>query len=139
MPFDFAPETDLAPETRFATARQRRGKRNYLTGIAAEEAVCRRYQSAGYDLVACRKRCPEGEIDILMRRGVQLVAIEVKSSVTHDLALEHASPDQLNRVSMACERCMQDMAGDGVSDMRLDLALVDGQGRIEVMESFLYF
>lgn len=133
MPFDLVPEFD------FATARQRRGKRSHLTGIAAEEAVCRRYLSAGYDLVACRKRCPEGEIDILMRQGVQLVAIEVKSSATHDLALEHASPAQLHRVAMACERCMQDMAGDGISDMRLDLALVDGQGRIQVMEAFLYF
>ena len=128
MPFDFSPDTD------FASARQRRGKRSYLTGIAAEEAVCRRYLAAGYDLVACRKRCPEGEIDILMRQGAQLVAIEVKSSSTHDLAMEHASPAQLHRVSMACERCMQDMAADGVDDMRLDLALVDGQGRIQVLE-----
>ena len=132
MPFDFSPDTD------FATARQRRGKRSYLTGIAAEEAVCRRYLAAGYHLVACRKRCPEGEIDILMRQGAQLVAIEVKSSSTHDLAMEHASPAQWHRVSMACERGMQDRAGDGISDMRLDLALVDGRGRIEVVESFLY-
>lgn len=132
MPLDFDFDSD------FGTARQRRGKRSYLTGIAAEEAVCRRYLAEGYDLVACRKRCPEGEIDILMRQGAQLVAIEVKSSSTHDLAMEHASPAQLHRVSMACERCMQDMAGEGISDMRLDLALVDGRGRIEVMESFLY-
>lgn len=133
MPFDFGFDSD------FGNARQRRGKRAYLTGLAAEEAVCRRYLAEGYDLVACRKRCPEGEIDILMRQGAQLVAIEVKSSATHDLAMEHACPAQLHRVSMACERCMQDMAGEGISDMRLDLALVDGRGRIEVMESFLYF
>jgi hypothetical protein len=29
---------------------------------------------------------------------------------------------------------MLDMADDGVDDMRLDLALVDGQGRIQVLE-----
>jgi putative endonuclease len=133
MPFDFSP--DFAEPS----ARQRRGARSYLTGIAAEEAVCRRYLAAGYDLVACRKRCPEGEIDLLMRQGVQLVAVEVKSSVTHDQAMEHASFAQLERVSLACERCMQDMADDGISDMRLDLALVDGQGRIEVMEGFIHY
>jgi putative endonuclease len=133
MPFDFSP--DLAAPS----ARQRRGARSHLTGIAAEEAVCRRYLAAGYDLVARRKRCPEGEIDLLMRLGVQLIAVEVKSSATHDQALDHAGFAQLERVSLACERCMLDMAGDGISDMRLDLALVDAQGRIEVMESFIHY
>lgn len=132
MPFDFN------PSSHFSTPRQRRGHRAYVTGIAAEAAVCRRYQDAGYDLIACRKRCPEAEIDILMRKGSQIVAIEVKASGTHDRALEHAHPAQLHRVSVACEGCMHEMAADGVNDMRLDLALVDGQGRIEVMESFLY-
>ena len=132
MPYDFSPDPG------FETARQRRGKRAHLTGLAAEAAVCRMYQSAGYDLVGCRRRCPEAEIDILVRKGGQLVAIEVKSSATHEQAMEHASPAQLHRIAMACERCMQDMADDGVSDMRLDLALVDGRGRIQVMESFLY-
>ncbi len=128
MPFDFSPDTG------FQTARQMRGKRSHLTGMAAEDAVCRRYLSLGYELVETRKRCPEGEIDLLMRCGAELVAIEVKSSATHDLACEHATQDQLRRVSLACERCMQDMASDGISDMRLDLALVDGQGRIRVLE-----
>lgn len=131
MPLDVAPD--------FETSRQRRGRRSHLTGLAAEEAVCRRYLASGYDLVARRKRCPEAEIDLLMRRGDQLVAIEVKASATHDLALEHADPAQLERVSMACERCMQDMSGDGISDMRMDVALVDRQGRIAVMESFIFY
>lgn len=128
MPFD------LVPDSGFMQARRRRGARSHLTGLAAEDSVCRRYLAAGYDLVAARKRCPEGEIDLLMRRGGQLVAVEVKCSATHDLANDQATPAQLRRVSMACERCMQDMAADGVDDMRLDLALVDGQGRIQVLE-----
>lgn len=128
MPFD------VSPDAGFQSARQLRGKRSHLTGMAAEDAVCRRYLSLGYELVEARKRCPEGEIDLLMRSGSELVAIEVKSSTTHDLACEHATQAQLRRVSMACERCMQDMAADGISDMRLDLALVDGQGRVEVRE-----
>jgi putative endonuclease len=128
MPFDFRPESGLQ------TARQLRGKRSHLAGMAAEDAVCRRYLALGYELVAVRKLCPEAEIDLLMRFGAELVAIEVKSSTTHDLACEHATPGQLARVSLACERCMQDMADLGISDMRLDLALVDGQGRIKVLE-----
>ena len=105
-----------------------------MTGRAAEEAVCRRYQAAGYHLVAARKRCPEGEIDLLMRRGGDLVGIEVKASSTHALAWEHATPAQLRRVSLATERCMLEMAGDGICDMRLDLALVDQRGVIDVTE-----
>ena len=136
MPFDFAPSTDFRSSRQ--SARQHRGRSSHLFGLAAEASVCRHYQAAGYALIACRKRCPEGEIDILMRQGRQLVAIEVKSSRTHDQALSHAQPSQLHRVARACERCMYEMAGDGIDDMRLDLALVDGQGRIEVMQSFLY-
>jgi putative endonuclease len=129
MPFDFLPESG------FLETRQRRGARSQLSGLAAEDAVCRRYLAEGYDLIATRKRCPEGEIDLLLRRGSQLVAVEVKCSATHDMANDHATPAQLRRVSLACERCMLDMADDGVDDMRLDVALVDGQGRIQVLEA----
>jgi putative endonuclease len=128
MPFDFLPDSG------FAQARRHRGARAHLSGLAAEEAVCRHYLAAGYDLVAVRKRCPEGEIDLLLRRGGQLVAVEVKCSATHDIANDHATPAQLRRVSLACERCMQDMAAEGVDDMRLDLVLVDAQSRIQVLE-----
>lgn len=124
VPFEFS------PDTAWRTARQTRGKRSHLTGLAAEDSVCRQYQALGYELVDRRKRCPEGEIDLLMRLGPVLVAVEVKASVSHQIAAEHATPAQLRRISMACERCMQEMAGLGISDMRLDLALVDVQGRI---------
>lgn len=79
MPFDFVPDSV------FQDRRRQRGARSHLTGISAKEAVCRRYVAAGYDLVESRKRCPEGEIDLLLRRGGQLVAVEVKASATHDL------------------------------------------------------
>ena len=128
MPFDFSPEPG------FASARKMRGKLAHLSGIAAEDAVCRRYVAAGYQLVATRKRCPEGEIDLLLRNGPELVAVEVKQSSTHALAWEHATPAQLRRVGAATERCMLDMADLGITDMRVDLALVDGQGVIEVTE-----
>jgi len=127
MPFDFSPD--------FVTpARQIRGARSYHTGLAAEDAVCRHYLGLGYTFVAKRRLCPEGEIDLLMRFGDELVGIEVKASSTHDLAWEHATPAQLRRVSLATERCMHEMAGDGICDMRLDLALVDQRGVIAVTE-----
>ena len=132
MPFDFDP--GFLGEAPVAPARQMRGRRSYHAGLAAEDAVCRRYLAAGYQLVAARKLCPEGEIDLLMRMGAELVGIEVKASSTHALAWEHATPAQLRRVSMATERCMLDMAEEGICDMRLDLALVDQRGEIEVTE-----
>ncbi|MFZ1469751.1 MAG: YraN family protein [Paracoccaceae bacterium] len=132
MPFDFSP--DFQTESSVVPARRARGRVSYHAGLAAEEAVCRRYLTAGYAFVASRKRCPEGEIDLLMRRGGELVAVEVKASATHELAWEHATPAQLRRVSLAAERCMLDMAGDGICDMRLDLALVDQRGEIAITE-----
>ena len=132
MPLDFSPDSfGNAP---VAPARRARGQRSYLAGRAAEDAVCRRYLAAGYQLVATRKLCPEGEIDLLMRLGAELVGIEVKASKTHALAWEHATPAQLRRVSLATERCMHEMSSDGICDMRLDLALVDQRGAIEVTE-----
>ncbi|MBK6466575.1 MAG: YraN family protein [Rhodobacter sp.] len=79
--------SDFVPDSGFVSARQSRGRRSHLAGMAAEEAVCRRYLDAGYDLVASRKRCPEGEIDLLLRLGGELAAVEVKQSDTHALAL----------------------------------------------------
>ena len=73
MPLDFSPDSfGNAP---VAPARRARGQRSYLAGRAAEDAVCRRYLAAGYQLVATRKLCPEGEIDLLMRLGAELVGI----------------------------------------------------------------
>ena len=132
MPFDFSP--GFPADAPVAPARQLRGKVSFLTGQAAEDAVCRRYLAAGYDLVARRKLCPEGEIDLLMRLGAELVAVEVKASSTHAQAWQHATTAQLRRVSMATERCMYEMAADGIRDMRLDLALVDQRGQIDVTE-----
>ena len=129
MPFGLTPEfPDVSP------ARMMRGERSFHTGMAAEEAVCRRYLADGYELVARRKRCVEAEIDLLMRRGQELVGIEVKASATHSLAWGHATPGQLRRVSLATERCMLEMADQGICDMRLDLALVDRRGIIDVTE-----
>ncbi|MDQ2067356.1 YraN family protein [Xinfangfangia sp. CPCC 101601] len=133
MPFDFGFGLDSV------TPRQHRGRMAQLSGLAAEDVVLRSYEAQGYHLVARRKRGPVAEIDLLLRQGAQLIAVEVKSSRTHDAAMALARPGQLHRVAMACEGCMYDMAADGISDMRLDLALVDGQGRVEVMQSVLYY
>ena len=129
MPLGFVAEVQVVE------ARRMRGRRSQLAGLSAEGAVCRLYLAAGHDLVASRKLCPEGEIDLLFRKGSVLVAVEVKQSATHALAWEHATPAQLRRVSLAAERCMLEMAADGIGDMRLDLALVDGRGEIDIIES----
>ena len=94
--------SDFVPDSGFVSARQSRGRRSHLAGMAAEEAVCRRYLDAGYDLVASRKRCPEGEIDLLLRLGGELVAVEVKPDelpvfwacgVTPQAAIAQARPE----------------------------------------------
>ena len=128
MPFEFPADAQVR------RTRRDRGARAHLSGLSAEAAVLRAYADLGYHLVARRQRRPEAEIDLLLRQGSLLVAVEVKYSATHDQAGDHAGLAQLRRVALACEGCMIDMAPDGVRDMRLDLALVDAGGRVRLLE-----
>jgi putative endonuclease len=48
-------------------------------GRRGEDAALRRYEQAGYRLVARNWRCRLGEIDLVLARGTTLVVCEVKA------------------------------------------------------------
>lgn len=113
--------------------RQRRGKRAYLSGLAAEEIVARAYMRHGCALVGRRLRAGPGEIDLVFRRGELLVFVEVKSSASHARAAQALTPVQLNRLIGAAESFVQARPEFRCFDMRIDLATVDGTGRLRVV------
>lgn len=128
MPFDFAPSD-----------RQLAGKRAYRDGLAAEDAVAARYTLLGFPVLARRWRQHGGEIDIVCQGEGELIFIEVKKADRHDWAAERLGLDQLERIALAAEEYIGTVAPDPLTPMRIDLALVDAQGRIEVMEGLTLY
>ncbi|MGR3493566.1 MAG: YraN family protein [Shimia sp.] len=101
-------------------------------------AVRRHYEASGHDCVADRWRGSGGELDLVVRRGAELVFIEVKSSSTHADAAVSLGARQIERIySTGAEYLGQHDAG-GVSDIRFDVALFDAAGRIEVLENAIH-
>lgn len=127
MPSDFT----RAP----AQTRKQRGLTNYLAGHAAEAGVARHYEDRGIAICARNWRGSGGEIDLIGRDGDVVVFVEVKQSHTHDLAATHISRAQIRRIFATVEEFVAGEPKGLLTDVRIDLALVDGQGRIEVLEN----
>lgn len=125
MPFDFAPSDDLSL----------RGLVAYHDGLAAEDAVDAHYRNRGYDVVARRWRGEAGEIDLIVKDGPGYIFVEVKKARSHAAAAESLSMRQLGRICRAGEEYAATVAPDRSVFMRLDLAMVDGQGRIDILEN----
>lgn len=128
MPFDFVSD-------RVARSRSARGKVNYHAGLAAEDAVARQYEGRGIDICARRWRGITGEIDLIGRLGDEVIFIEVKQSRTHDLAASHISLAQIARIFTTVDEFLAGEPKGLLTNVRIDLALVDGLGRIEVLEN----
>jgi putative endonuclease len=128
MPFDFVAE----PVTR---SRSLRGQVNYHAGHAAEASVARHYEDRGTMICARNWRGITGEIDLIGRQGDVVVFIEVKQSRTHDLAASHILPAQIARIFATVDEFVASEPKGLLTDVRIDLALVDGQGQIEVLEN----
>ena len=108
---------------------------NYLAGHAAEASVARHYEDRGIAICARNWRGISGEIDLIGRDGDVVVFIEVKQSKTHDLAASHVSQGQIGRIFATVDEFVAGEPKGLLTDVRIDLALVDGLGRIEVVEN----
>jgi putative endonuclease len=111
------------------------GARSYHTGLAAEESVARCYAEAGREVAARRWRGRSGEIDLIARDGDMVIFVEVKQSRTHAEAAEHLTPRQFERIYHAAEEFISDEPNGSLTDVRFDVALVDGKGAIQILEN----
>lgn len=116
-------------------SRQRRGLKSYLAGEAAETAVAKLYEQNGAQLLARRWRGQAGEIDIVLRQGADLIFVEVKSARCLDRALHALQPRQIERICLSALEFADDQPGGTLSNMRFDLAAVDGAGQIHIVEN----
>lgn len=115
--------------------RQMRGAVAYAAGRAAEDCVAARYTMLGHDLKTMRWRGRGGEVDLILKDGDTWIFVEVKAARDHARAAERITPRQAHRVQMAALEYLSRNCGDAFPEMRFDAALVDRQGRVEIVEN----
>lgn len=123
-PSDVAREADI---------RRMRGAAAHRAGLAAEDAVAKRYGRAGAAVLAKRWRCPFGEIDLIVREPDGLVFVEVKRRA-RAIEDDPVGERQWRRLEAAAQYYML-RAETGDAPMRFDLAVVGADGAIEVIKN----
>lgn len=137
MPFDFIPQGPTRPTP--TPAKRRAGKMAYLSGLAAEDSVARHYQNLGYRVLETRWRGICGEIDLILSGANGFVFVEVKKSRTFDEAAERMTFRQLHRIAKSAEDYVGNHTSDPFVITRLDLAMVNGQGQIKLLENLTLY
>jgi putative endonuclease len=108
---------------------------SYRAGLAAEESVAQLYGRSGCTVAARRWRGQAGEIDMIARKGDLVIFIEVKQSRSHAEAALHLTARQFQRIYHAAEEFIGGEPKGSMTDVRFDVALVDGAGCIEILEN----
>ena len=111
------------------------GRTAYHAGLAAEDIVARDYARRGRPVAHRRWRGQGGEIDLIAREGDCVVFIEVKKSSTFDAAALRLGRRQMDRLCMAATEFLAGEPRGQLTDMRFDLALIDGRGAMRIIEN----
>lgn len=141
LEFDFevaVPVPERGPFKPRRNARQRRGQINFYSGLVAEAAVERQYAARGLVCLERRWRGPGGEIDLIFRDGPvengRIVFVEVKAGPSFEAAAGRISQRQADRIGASALSYVDHMPAP-VSEMRIDVALVDRTGAVSVLEN----
>jgi len=112
---------------------QARGRRRaaWRLGRRAELICVWHLRLRGYRILARRLRTPQGEIDILARRGKVLAVIEVKARDSLARAGESVSPRQRRRLGRAAAYFLAGRPAYASLDLRFDAMLL-APGRLPV-------
>lgn len=124
-------EAALRPEGGFA--RSRRGATSHNAGLAAEDIAARDAARRGCAVLARRRRCAAGEIDLILRDGDAVVFMEVKRR-SKPISEDPVTPAQWRRLENAALQYMLE-AETGVAPLRFDLAIVGADGAVEVIKN----
>ena len=111
------------------------GAVGYLAGLSAENIVASQYMRNGFGLSAQRWRGAGGEIDLIMNDGDTTVFVEVKKSRDFATAAARLSQRQIQRLCSSAEDYLAKSPGGMNSNARFDVALVNGQGAVEILEN----
>ncbi|MBN9886971.1 YraN family protein [Salipiger abyssi] len=139
LAFDFQapPAAPVQPHEDGRRERAVRGSVGYHAGLSAEARIAQDYERRGYRVAQRRWRGQGGEIDLILHDGEGLIFVEVKKSRSFDRALERLSQRQIARLLSAAEEFAGTQPRGSLTEMRFDVALMDGQGMIRVIENAL--
>lgn len=116
-------------------ARHDAGRRADLSGKSAELRVADMYAQAGYELTHERWRGQGGEIDLIFALGDLVIFTEVKKSRSREMAISRLTARQMKRIHAAASEYLATTPKGQLSDVRFDLAVMDAQGQIEIIEN----
>lgn len=105
-----------------------RGTAARLSGRRSEVWAAIWLMAKGYRILGFRLKTPQGEIDLLAKRGRVLAVVEVKSRASLETALEAVTYDQRDRLRRAGLALAANRPALRGCDVRLDLlALAPGR------------
>ncbi|WP_298355983.1 YraN family protein [uncultured Litoreibacter sp.] len=113
------------------------GSVSYHSGLSAEETVARHYSERGFRVAAQRFRTKSGEVDLIVQKDDTFVFVEVKKSRNVARAAERVSQRQLARIFETASEFLASQPNGQETDCRIDIGLVDGSGRVEIIENVL--
>ncbi len=84
----------------------------------------------GYGILYKRYKTAVGEIDLVVKRGRQLIFVEVKSHASEEASLDHVTPSQKKRIVKAARWFIS--ANPPLKDhqQRFDVITVDFSGKL---------
>ncbi|MEZ5777881.1 MAG: YraN family protein [Paracoccaceae bacterium] len=97
------------------------------------------YLRSGRMIAARRWRGRGGEIDLIARDGAAVIFVEVKRAETHAIAAERLTQRQMARISAAAIEFVANEPAGQDTEMAFHAALVDGSGRIDIIENAIGF
>ena len=109
-------------------------KQRRQLGIDGEAAAAAWYEANGYEIVERNWRCREGELDLIVRRGRNMVFCEVKARTTTAFGApaEAITYAKRNRIRHLAAKYL-DGAPLRASSIRFDVAAVLA-GEVEIIE-----
>lgn len=111
------------------------GATSYHAGFAAEEQVARTYERRGYQTQAKRWRGAGGEIDLILSNAKGYVFVEVKKSKDFTHAVERITARQMARIQNSASEFLGQLATGQDTNARIDVALVNASGEIQIIEN----
>lgn len=106
----------------------------YEKGLAAESQAADFLESEGYEILSRRVRTKHGEIDIIAKRGLDVVAVEVKHRKSMSNALQCISSKQKSRISNSFLSIVS-KRNEIFENYRIDVICLDPSGTIEHIEN----
>jgi len=111
------------------------GAVGYHAGRCAEAIAAGQYLRQGWQLRQERWRGHGGEIDLILEKSGVTVFVEVKKSVDFATAAARLSARQRGRIYAAAGGYLAQLPGGQDSESRIDVALVNGVGAVEIIEN----